>query len=199
MPTKKGPNKWHFFCSMASLGTHTVMSYTHLPTHTWKPWFLGCLSRGLRETMTWGHLTVMEPFVRGNSHFPASPFTKQSMWTGAMVKDVWRRSDSVMCVCWVCEDSAVVIQMFCCRKGIWEENERWALMGSKGRSGIIGFDYICLSEQGRLNGMLELFWHCRRASKFLGIQNGKKQAGIVALSSTSQPCGARNSFQLLLS
>lgn len=50
--------------------------------------------------------------------------------------------------------------MFCCRKGTWEENGRWALMGSKGRSGIIGFDYICLSEQDRLNMKLELFWRC---------------------------------------
>lgn len=48
--------------------------------------------------MTRGHLTVMEPFVRGNSHFPASPFTKQSMGTGATVKDARRRSDSVTCV-----------------------------------------------------------------------------------------------------
>lgn len=98
---------------------------------------------------------------------------------------VWR-------VCWVCEDSAVVIQMFCCRKGIWEENERWALMGSKGRSGIIGFDYICLSEQGRLNRKLELFWHCHRASKILGSQNGKNQTGIVASSSMWRPCGRRS-------
>lgn len=168
-----------------SHNTHNDVIHTHLPTHTSKLWFLGCLSRGLRETMTWGHLTVMEPFVRGNSHFPASPFTKQSMWTGATVKDARRRSDRV---CWVCEDSAVVIQMFCCRKGIWEENERWALMGNKGRSGIIGFDYICLSEQGRLNRKLELFWRCRKATKFSGSQNGKNQAGIVAPSSMSWPC-----------
>lgn len=130
--------------------TRTMMSYTHLPTHTSKPWFLGCLSRGLRETMTWGHLTVMEPFVHGNSHFPASPFTKQSMWTGATVRDARRRSDSVTCVLSVwglgCCHSNVLLQEGNLR-GEWE----MSLMGSKGRSGIIAFDYICLSEQGRLN------------------------------------------------
>lgn len=110
---KKSQNKWNLFCCMSSLVTHTMMSCTHLPTHTSKPWFLGSLSRGLRETMTWGHLTVMEPFVRGNSHFPASS-TKQSMWTGVTVRDTWQRSDSVKCVLCVwglgCCHSNVLLQ-----------------------------------------------------------------------------------------
>lgn len=90
-------------------------------------------------------------------------------------------------VCWMCEDSAVAIQMFCCGKGSWGENERWALMGSKGRSGIIGFDYICLSEQGRLNRELELFWHWRRVSKFSWRQNRKNETGCVASSQMWPP------------
>lgn len=180
---------------MASFGTQAVMlghrAHTCRRTHTSKPWFLGCLSWGLRETMTRGHRAVMEPFVHGNSNFPASPFTQQSMWTAATVKAARQRSDSV---CWVCEDSAVAIQMFCCRKGSWGENERWALMGSKGRSGIIGFDYICLSEQGRLNRELELFWHCRRVSKFSWRRNRKKETGYVASSQMWVPVSTRIHF-----
>lgn len=133
MPTKKVRTNDISSAARNSLGTHAVMPYTHLPTHTSKPWFLGCLSRGLRETMTWGHLTVMEPFVRGNSHFPASPFTKQSMWTGAMVKDVWRRR-RVTCVLSVwglgCCHSNVLLQEGNLR-GEWEmssngkQREKW--------------------------------------------------------------------------
>lgn len=40
-------------------------------THT-EAAILGCLTQGLRNTMTRGHLAVMKPFVCGNSHFPVS-------------------------------------------------------------------------------------------------------------------------------
>lgn len=74
-------------------------SCTHLLTRARRsPDFLGVYVGGLRETMTRGHRAVMEPFVQGNSHFPASPFTQQSMWTGATVKAAWQRSDSATCV-----------------------------------------------------------------------------------------------------
>ncbi len=49
--------------------SHINTQHTPANTYTGAP-MLGSLTRRLRNTMTRGHLAVMEPFVCGNSHFP---------------------------------------------------------------------------------------------------------------------------------
>lgn len=168
--------------------TITLHTHTHNHTHKHTPaakyseaQIVGCLTQRLRNTMTVGHLAVMEPFVCGNSHFP--------VWSQDITAEIW---NPVILFSFLSiserrrfeernrkkgrEEELELEQGACFRfydchchsnvllqgwnlQGEWEMNTN----GNQMEEGIIGFNYVCQSRTG-YNLRLKWFWHCHNVN-----------------------------------